>query len=67
MNTVFEALMPYLKEIDFDTKNSESDEAKARKLPIQCIVVGDEVFNSASSLKAKLPALIRDHRGSQTA
>ena len=63
MNVVFETLMPHLKEIDFDTKNSESDEAKSRKLPIQCIVVGENVFNSASSLKAKLPALILNHRG----
>nr|MDO8112435.1 hypothetical protein [Candidatus Sigynarchaeota archaeon] len=63
MNMIFEALMPYIKEIEFDTKNSESEEAKLRKLPIQCIVVGEEVFNSASSLKAKLPALIQNHRG----
>jgi hypothetical protein len=63
MNVVFEALMPHLKEIDFDTKNSESEEAKSRKLPIHCIVVGDDVFISASSLKTKLPALIRKHRG----
>jgi hypothetical protein len=61
MNGVFEALMPHLKEIDFDTKNSESDDAKARKLPVECIVVGEAVFNSASSLKNMLPELIRTH------
>ncbi|NMC05201.1 MAG: hypothetical protein GYA24_08320 [Candidatus Lokiarchaeota archaeon] len=62
MNVVFEALMPHLKEIEFDTKNSESNEAKSRKLPVHCIVVGDEVFTSASALKARLPALIQQNR-----
>lgn len=63
MNVVFEVLMPHLKEIEFDTKNSESDEAKSKKLPVHCIVVGDEVFNSAGSLKVRLPALIQQNQG----
>ncbi|MEX2717626.1 MAG: hypothetical protein Q6353_008115 [Candidatus Sigynarchaeum springense] len=59
---VFEVLMPYLKEIDFDTRNSESEEAKARKLPVHCIVVGEEVFISAAALKIRLPALIQQNK-----
>lgn len=62
MDQVFEVLMPYIKEINFDTKNSESVEAKSRKLPIQCVVVGEEVFTSASALKTRLPVLIRNQK-----
>lgn len=59
MNEVFEVLMPRIKEIEFETRDSESEPAKARLLPIHCAVVGDEVFTSARTLKARLPGLIR--------
>ena len=58
MDKVFQVLLPYLKEIDFETKDSGSEEAKARKLPIQCVVVGEEVFPSTYGLKTRLPALV---------
>ena len=60
MDQVFEVLMPHLKEIDFDTKDSGSGEAKLRKLPSHCVVVGEEVFTAMQTLKNKLPSLIQN-------
>ncbi|MHA1698383.1 MAG: hypothetical protein ACTSWN_06050 [Promethearchaeota archaeon] len=62
MDRVFEVLMPYIKEIDFDTKDSSSDEAKKMKLPQQCVVIEGEVFISSYRLKSRLPALIESKR-----
>jgi hypothetical protein len=58
MDQVFEVLMPHMKEIEFDTKDSSTSEAKTRKLPSHCIVIGEEVFISSSVLKSRLPSLI---------
>nr|MDO8110930.1 hypothetical protein [Candidatus Sigynarchaeota archaeon] len=58
VDQVFEVLTPYIKEIEFDTKDSASPEAKARKLPSHCIVIGEYVLASASELKDKLPTML---------
>lgn len=58
MDRVFEVLMPYLKRINFETIDSDSEGAKKMKLPIECVVIGGEVFTSMDLLKKRLAELI---------
>ncbi|MHA1793321.1 MAG: hypothetical protein ACTSVI_11795 [Promethearchaeota archaeon] len=62
MDRVFNVLMPYIKEIDFDTKNSSSDETKKMNLPNQCVRIEGEVFTSLQRLKSSLPVLIESKK-----
>ena len=60
MNRVFAELTPYIKYIDYDTKNLNSLEARNLKLHNKCIVVdGEKKFSSSFTLKKELPKLLK--------
>ncbi len=60
MNRVFVELTPYIKYIDYDTKNLNSEEARNLKLYNKCIVINGEIKCSSSfTLKKELPKLLK--------
>ncbi|MFX1279075.1 MAG: hypothetical protein ACFFA3_06635 [Promethearchaeota archaeon] len=60
MNRVFVELTPYIKYIDYDTKNLNSKEARELNISSNCIVVdGEKRFFSSFILKRELPKLLR--------
>ena len=60
MNQVFVELTPYIKHIDYDTKNLNSVEARNLNLHNKCIVVdGEKKFSSSFTLKRELPRLLK--------
>ncbi|MFX0080559.1 MAG: hypothetical protein ACFE94_02300 [Candidatus Hodarchaeota archaeon] len=60
MNRVFIELTPYIKHIDYDTKNLNSEEARNLNLRNKCIVVdGEKKFSSSFILKRELPKLLK--------
>ena len=60
MNRVFVKLTPYIKHIDYDTKNLNSPEARNLNLHSNCIVIDDEKrFSSSFILKRELPKLLK--------
>lgn len=60
MNRVFIELTPYIKHIDYDTKNLNSEEARKLNLHNKCIVVdGGKKFSSSFTLKKELPRLLK--------
>jgi hypothetical protein len=60
MNRVFVELTPYIKHIDYDTKNLNSPEARNLNLHGKSIVVeGEKKFSSSFTLKKKLPKLLK--------
>ncbi|MFX0142415.1 MAG: hypothetical protein ACFFDN_52730 [Candidatus Hodarchaeota archaeon] len=60
MNRVFVELTPYIKHIDYDTKNLNSEEARQLNLHNKCIVVdGDKKISSSFTLKNELPKLLK--------
>ena len=60
MNRVFIELTPYIKYIDHDTKNLNSEEARNLNLHNNCIVIdGEKRFSSAVALKKELPKLLK--------
>jgi hypothetical protein len=60
MNRVFVELTPYIKYIDYDTKNLNSVEARNLNLHNKCIVVdGEKKFSSSFTLKKELPKLLK--------
>lgn len=61
MNQVFEVLTPYIKYINQDTKNSNSEEARKLKILGSSVVIdGKKVFNSSQALKQQLPDLLKE-------
>ncbi|MHA1913473.1 MAG: hypothetical protein ACW986_09265 [Promethearchaeota archaeon] len=59
MNRVFVELTPYIRHIDYDTKNLNSEEARNLNVRSKCIVVdGEKKFSSAITLKRELPKLL---------
>ncbi|MFX0102284.1 MAG: hypothetical protein ACFFCS_22155 [Candidatus Hodarchaeota archaeon] len=61
MDAVFTVLLPYMKKIDFETKDIESEEAKQLNLQGKRVVVeGKHVFSSSSSLKVALPKILAE-------
>ncbi len=61
MNRMFEVLNPYIKNIDYNTKNLNSEEARKLKLHGNCFVVnGKIIFTSSYLLKDKLPNLLKE-------
>ncbi len=61
MNRMFEVLTPYMKNIDYNTKNLNSEEARKLKLHGNCVVVNDKIkFTSSYLLKDKLPNLLKE-------
>jgi len=60
MNRVFVELTPYIKYIDYDTKNLNSEEARELNLYNKCVVVdGQKKFSSSFTLKKELPNLLK--------
>ncbi len=60
MNRVFVELTPYIKHIDYDTKNLNSEEARQLNLHSKCVVVdGEKRFSSTLALKKELPKLLK--------
>lgn len=60
MNRVFMELTPYIKYIDYDTKNLNSQEARNLNIRGKCIVVdGVKKFSSSFLLKRELPKLLK--------
>lgn len=60
MNRVFVELTPYIKHIDYDTKNLNSKEARELNINGKCVVVdGEKRFFSSFILKKELPKLLR--------
>ncbi|MFW9998560.1 MAG: hypothetical protein ACFE9Q_01485 [Candidatus Hodarchaeota archaeon] len=60
MNRVFVELTPYIKYIDYDTKNLNSEEARKLNLHNKCVVVdGEKKFSSSLFLKKELPNLLK--------
>ena len=60
MNRVFIELTPYIKHIDYDTKNLNSEEARQLNLSSKCVLVnGEKKFYSTFALKQELPKLLK--------
>ncbi len=60
MNQVFMELTPYIKNIDHDTKNLNSDQARQLNLRNKCIVIdGEKIFTSSFTLKKELPKILK--------
>ena len=60
MNRVFVELTPYIKHIDYDTKNLNSEEARTLNLRNNCVVIdGEKKFTSSFNLKKELPKLLK--------
>jgi len=61
MNRMFEVLTPYMKNIDYNTKNLNSEEARKLKLYGNCVVIdGKKKFNVSYLLKKELPNLLKE-------
>jgi hypothetical protein len=60
MNRAFIELTPYMKYIDYDTKNLNSEEARNLNIRSKCIVIdGEKRFSSSFILKRELPKLLK--------
>ena len=53
-------IYPYIKHIDYDTKNLNSEEARNLNIRSKCIVVdGEKRFSSSFVLKRELPKILK--------
>jgi len=60
MNRVFTVLTPYIKHINYDTKNLNSEEARQLNLHNISIVIDEQKkFSSSFTLKKELPKLLK--------
>ncbi|MFX1420173.1 MAG: hypothetical protein ACFE9N_14760 [Promethearchaeota archaeon] len=60
MNRVFVELTPFIKYIEYDTKNLNSEEARQLNLHNKCIVIdGEKIYASSYILKKELPILLK--------
>ena len=61
MNLVFSALSPYMKNIKFETKDLDSDDARNLNLNGNCVVVdGTKKYITSFALKKDLPVLLKE-------
>jgi len=61
MNRVFVELTPYMKHIDYNTKNLNSEEARKLNLRNNCVVIdGEKKFASSFTLKKELARLLKN-------
>jgi hypothetical protein len=61
MNLVFSALTPYIKYINHETKNLNSEEAHKLNLRSKCVIVdGEKKYTTSYTLKKDLPKLIKE-------
>ena len=60
INRVFIELTPYIKHIDYDTKNLNSEEVRKLNLHDKCVILDGELKVSSSfTLKKELPKLLK--------
>ena len=60
MNRVFVELTPYIKYIDYDTKNLNSEEARNLNLHNKCVVIdGEKKISSTIILKKEIPNILK--------
>lgn len=60
INRIFEVLTPYIKHIDYDTKNLNSEEARNLNLHSKCAVVDkNRIFTASYLLKKELPNILK--------
>ena len=60
MNRIFMVLTPYIKYIDHETKNLNSDEARRLNIRSNCVVInGRKKIPSSVLLKKELPKLLK--------
>lgn len=61
MNRIFEVITPYLKFIDYNTKNLNSDEARNLNLHGKCVVIdGRKIITASYLLKKELPNFLKE-------
>jgi hypothetical protein len=61
MNRAFEAITPYIKHIQYETKNLNSEEARNLNLHGNSIVInGSKKFTATYLLKKELPNILRE-------
>ena len=61
MNRIFQVITPYMKYIDYDTKNLNSDEARNLNLHNKCIIIDRRIIITASYLlKKELQNLLKE-------
>lgn len=60
VNRIFMVLTPYIKYIDHETKNLNSDEARRLNIRSNCVVInGEKKISSSVLLKKELPKLLK--------
>jgi len=60
MNRIFMVLTPYIKYINHETKNINSDEARRLNIRGNCVVIdGEKKIPSSVLLKRELPKLLK--------
>ena len=60
MNQIFKVLTPYIKYIDHETRNLNSDEARRLNIDYKCVVInGIQKIPSSALLKKELPKLLK--------
>lgn len=61
MNRIFEVITPYLKFIDYNTKNLNSDEVRNLNLHGKCVVIdGRKIITASYLLKKELPNFLKE-------
>jgi len=61
MESIFKAMTPYIKYLNFQTKNIKSEEAKAKNVFENCVIIEDKYkFTSSLLFKKKLPELLKE-------
>ena len=60
MNRIFLELTPYMKNIDFETKNLNSEEARKFNITSKCVLIeGQKKYTSSLTLRKELPKLLK--------
>ncbi|NHI94221.1 MAG: hypothetical protein EAX96_17145 [Candidatus Lokiarchaeota archaeon] len=63
MERIFNILMDYMKYINFETKDINSEEAKELGLRGNCVVVeGNKIFTNSFELKNQLPKILKEKK-----
>ncbi|MHC1591004.1 MAG: hypothetical protein ACXQS8_02890 [Candidatus Helarchaeales archaeon] len=61
INQVFKVLIEYIRQIDFETKSINSEEARRLKINQNAVVIdGEKIIYSAFKLKKELPRLLKE-------
>jgi len=61
MNLIFTTLTPHIKYIKHETKNLNSEEARALGLRTKCVIIdGEKKYTTSFALKRDLPKLLEE-------